>query len=242
MPRRSPCGSAFGSARSLPRGACGHGGDDTLAADFTRRYPAGFFAQRAAFASGGRLRRVAVAPTRCSSCSAIPSSCTAGCPRGSPANRPADVNAAYSAALRDYLGAFEALVAAGVLHSEDGFVDRPAIADRYLADPQRAGAAVSASVRAAVDRLRELTRSDVFGASAVYWYRGTVSCSEPIERDRLFGRSRHARCETRRRGPHADADRARAEPLRRHGAASRHRHAAARGTRVRARARERRRR
>jgi hypothetical protein len=40
-------------------------------------------------------------------------------------------------------------------------------------------------VRDAADRLRSLTRADVFGVSAVYWYRGTVGCSEPIERDRL---------------------------------------------------------
>jgi hypothetical protein len=44
---------------------------------------------------------------------------------------------------------------------------------------------VPAPLRAAADRLGELTRSDLFGVSAVYWYRGTVSCSEPIERDRL---------------------------------------------------------
>ncbi len=131
-----------------------------------------------------------------------------GLPAGLVGQSADEVNAEYSAALRDYLEAFDALVAAGVLHSEDAFADRPAIADRYLADPQRASTAVSASVRAAADRLRGLTASDVFGVSAVYWYRGTVSCSEPIERDRLSAFSpRSVRSAsswaTRRRRTHA---------------------------------------
>ena len=181
--------SASERAAALARFRAAHAGtgsDDTLAADFTRRYPPGFFAQRAAFASGGRfgawlLRHPVLAVL------GDTVFVHGGLPAQLAGKSAADVNDAYAAALRDYLGAFETLVAAGVLHVEDGFVERPALAERYLADPQRAGAAVPAPVRAAVDRLRELTRSDVFGASAVYWYRGTVSCSEPIERDRLLG-------------------------------------------------------
>jgi hypothetical protein len=179
--------SATERAAALARFRAAHpdaGGDDTLAAEFARRYPPGFFAQRAAFASGGRygawlLRHpvlVVLGDT---------AFVHGGLPPQLAGKSAADVNAAYAAGLRDYLGAFEALVAAGVLHVEDGFVERPVLADRYLADAERAGTAVAAPVRAAVDRLRELTSSDVLGVSAVYWYRGTVSCSEPIERDRL---------------------------------------------------------
>lgn len=175
--------SAAERAAALARFRAGHpgaGGDDTLAADFARRYPPGFFAQRAAFASGGRfgawLTRQPVLLVLGDTVFVH-----GGLPAGLAGKSPADVNAAYAAALRDYLGAFETLVAAGVLHVEDGFAERPALAERYLADPQRAGAAV----HAAFDRLRELTASDVFGVAAVYWYRGTVTCSEPIERDRL---------------------------------------------------------
>ncbi|HUO66604.1 MAG TPA: metallophosphoesterase [Gammaproteobacteria bacterium] len=160
------------------------GDDDALAADFARRYPPGFFAQRAAFASGGRfgawLTRQPVLLVLGDTAFVH-----GGLPAGIAGKSAADVNTEYSAALREYLATFDALVAAGVLHPEDAFGERPAIADRYLANPQRASAGVPASVRAAVDRLRELTASDVFGVSAVYWYRGTVSCSEPIERDRL---------------------------------------------------------
>jgi hypothetical protein len=181
--------SATERAAALARFRAAHagtGGDETLAADFTRRYPPGFFAQRAAFASGGRFGAWLL---RHSVLAVLGDTVFVhgGLPAQIAGKSAADVNAAYAAALRDYLGAFETLVAAGVLHAEDGFAERPALAERYLADPQRAGAAVSAPVRAAVDRLRELTRSEVFGVSAVYWYRGTVSCSEPIERDRLFG-------------------------------------------------------
>jgi hypothetical protein len=158
--------------------------DDALTAEFTRRYPPGFFAQRAAFASGGRfgewLERQPVLLVLGDTVFVH-----GGLPAGLLGKSAADVNARYSAALRDYLAAFDALVAAGVLHAEDAFGERPMLADRYLADSQRAGADVPGSIRAAVDRLRELTASDVFGVSAVYWYRGTVSCSEPIERDRL---------------------------------------------------------
>jgi hypothetical protein len=158
--------------------------DDALAADFARRYPPGFFAQRAAFASGGRfgawLLRQPVLLVLGDTVFVH-----GGLPSGVAGLSAADVNAAYSAALRDYLGSFDALVAAGVLHAEDAFSDRPTLADRYLADAQRGGTPVPAPVKAAADRLRDLTRSDAFGVSAVYWYRGTVSCSEPIERDRL---------------------------------------------------------
>jgi len=40
-------------------------------------------------------------------------------------------------------------------------------------------------VGAAVERLQALTRSAELGQDAVYWYRGTVGCSEAIERDRV---------------------------------------------------------
>ncbi len=180
--------SASERAEALARFRAAHpsaaGGDDTLAADFARRYPPGFFAQRAAFSSGGKygawlLRHPVLAVL------GDTVFVHGGLPAQLAGKSAADVNAAYAAALRDYLGAFEALVAAGVLHVEDAFVERPALADRYLADSQRGGTGVPATVRAAVARLRELTSSDVLGVSAVYWYRGTVSCSEPIERDRL---------------------------------------------------------
>ncbi len=180
--------SAPERAAALARFRAAHAGavgdDDAVAADFARRYPPGFFAQRAAFATGGRfgawLTRQPVLLVLGDTVFVH-----GGLPAGLAGKSAADVNAEYSAALRDYLEAFESLVAAGVLHSEDAFGERPAIADRYLSDPQRAGTAALASVRAAADRLRKLTASDVFGVSAVYWYRGTVSCSEPIERDRL---------------------------------------------------------
>jgi hypothetical protein len=158
--------------------------DDVVTAEFARRYPPGFFAQRAAFASGGRYGAWLVRqPVLLVVGDTV--FVHGGLPAGLAGKSAADVNAEYSAAVREYLATFDVLVAAGALHAEDAFGERPALADRYLADAQRAGTKVSASVRTAVDRLRELAASGVFGVSAVYWYRGTVSCSEPIERDRL---------------------------------------------------------
>ena len=180
--------SAAERADALARFRAAHagsaGGDEALAADFARRYPPGFFAQRAAFASGGRfgawlLRQPVLLVVNDTVF------VHGGLPPGLAGMSVVDVNAAYSAALHDYLAAFDALVAAGVLHAEDAFGERPALADRYLANAERGGDPVPAPVKAAADRLRDLTRSDAFGVSAVYWYRGTVSCSEPIERDRL---------------------------------------------------------
>jgi hypothetical protein len=178
--------SASERAAALARFRAAHAGtgvDDTLAADFTRRYPPGFFGQRAAFASGGRfgawlLRQPVLLVL------GDTAFVHGGLPAGLAGMSANDVNAVYSAALRDYLRAFDALVAAGVLHAEDAFTERPAIVDRYVADAQRA-TSLSAPVRAAAERIGQLTRSDLFGVSAVYWYRGTVTCSEPIERDRL---------------------------------------------------------
>jgi hypothetical protein len=180
----SPTERAAALARFRAARAGTASADDALAADFARRYPPGFFGQRAAFASGGRFGAWLVRqPVLLVLGDTV--FVHGGLPAGLQGKSAADVNAAYSGALRDYLGTFDALVAAGVLHAEDAFGDRPALADRYLADSERAGTDVPAPIRAAVDRLRELTASAVFGVSSVYWYRGTVSCSEPIERDRL---------------------------------------------------------
>jgi hypothetical protein len=180
--------SATERAAALARFRAAHAGaagdDDALAADFARRYPPGFFAQRAAFASGGRFGAwLTKQPVLLVLGDTV--FVHGGLPAGVAGKSAADVNAEYAAALRDYLAAFDVLVAAGVLHAEDAFGERPAIVDRYLTDAQHAGTTVSASVRTAIDRLRELTAAAAFGVSAVYWYRGTVSCSEPIERDRL---------------------------------------------------------
>ena len=155
-----------------------------LAAEFARRYPPGFFAQRAAFASNGKLGAWLLRqPVLLVLGDTV--FVHGGLPPALGGKTAADVNAEYSAALRDYLASFDALVAAGALHVEDDFADRPALADRFVAEAQRAGTGVPAQMAAAVERLKALTRSNVFGPEAVYWYRGTVGCSEAVERDRV---------------------------------------------------------
>jgi hypothetical protein len=157
---------------------------DELAAEFAQRYPPGFFAQRAAFASGGKLGAwllrqpvlLVIGET---------AFVHGGLPAALAGKTVAEVNAEYSAALHDYLAAFDALVAAGVLHAEDSFGDRPLLAERVVADARRAGASAPAQVGEAAERLKALTASAELGPEAVYWYRGTVSCGEAIERDRV---------------------------------------------------------
>ena len=174
--------AALGRFRSA-RAATG-GDAAAVAAEFARRYPPGFFAQRAAFASNGKLGAwllrqpvlLVLGDT---------AFVHGGLPPALAGKTAADVNAEYSAALRDYLRAFDSLVAAGALHVEDDFADRPALADRFVADAQRAGTGVPAQVGATVERLKTLTSSNALGPDAVYWYRGTVGCSEVVERDRV---------------------------------------------------------
>ena len=166
---------------ALPADAAGA---DEVAAEFARRYPPGFFAQRAAFASRGKLGAwllrqpvlLVLGDT---------AFVHGGLPAALVGKTAADVNAEYATALRDYLAAFEVLVTAGALHVEDDFAARPTLAERFVADAQRTGANVRAEVAAAAERLQMLTRSTAFGQDAVYWYRGTVSCGEAIERERV---------------------------------------------------------
>jgi len=174
--------AAFGRFRAAY--AARAGGEEALAEEFARRYPPGFFAQRAAFGSRGKLGAWLLRQPVL-----LVLGDTAFVHGGLPATlegkTAADVNVEYSAALRDYLAAFETLVAAGALHVEDDFDERPALAARFGADAQRGGASVPPEVGAAAERLSALTRSSVFGDSAVYWYRGSVTCGEVIERDRV---------------------------------------------------------
>jgi hypothetical protein len=157
---------------------------DALAAEFERLYPPGFFAQRAAFASGGKLGAWLLRqPVILVLGDTV--FVHGGLPAGLVGKAAADVNAEYSAALHAYLAAFDALVAAGALHVEDAFAERPLLAERFVADAQRAGTSVPAQVGGAVERLKMLTRGSELGLDAVYWYRGTVSCSEAVERDRV---------------------------------------------------------
>jgi hypothetical protein len=87
--------------------------------------------------------------------------------------------------IRDYVRSFETLRAANVLHYEDEFGDRPELVRQHLEAAKVAGRSVPDDVRAAGDRLVELSKAGEFGVGAVYWYRGSVSCSPVIERDRV---------------------------------------------------------
>jgi hypothetical protein len=157
----------------------GRGG--TAARDrFTERYPPGFFAHRAAFGSTGRYGRWLLSQPVLLVLDGN-AFVHGGLPEDTAGMSAVEINTAYSSALHDYLRAFDTLVGAGLLHAEDAFADRPAIAAAAAAS----SLGIEAPVPAAIERLDELTRAPPFGPDAVYWYRGTATCSAAFEADRL---------------------------------------------------------
>jgi hypothetical protein len=164
--------------------AVGGSSEQALAADFAKRYPPGFFAQRRAFSSNGAigawlLRQpvMAVVGDTLFVHGGLPASLD---------SKPLDeINAEYGGVLRDYVRSFETLRDAAVLRDEDEFGARPELVRGHLEAAKAAGESVPADVRAAVDRLVELTAAGELGVGAVYWYRGSVSCSPALERDRV---------------------------------------------------------
>jgi hypothetical protein len=166
-------------------GRAGAGSDDqALAAEFARRYPPGFFAQRAAFSSTGAfgawlLRQPVMAVV------GDTLFVHGGLPASLDSKALAKVDAEYGTVIRDYVRAFETLRDAGVLHAEDDFGDRTAIVERSFDATEAAGRNVHPDLRTAADRLAELSRASELGVGAVYWYRGSVSCGAALERDRV---------------------------------------------------------
>jgi hypothetical protein len=146
---------------------------------FATRYPPGFFGHRAAFAPTGVLgswlleRPVLVTIDE-----------TAFVHGGLPAaladKTTRELNAEYRAALREYFAAVAELEVAGIVHREDGLAERTALAERYLADTSG-----ETSTRRAAERVAAFVRSPLLGGDAVFWYRGTATCSAAIEQSRL---------------------------------------------------------
>lgn len=150
--------------------------DAVLAADFNERHPPGFFGHRAAFSTAGTLGRWLL--DRPVVLVLEGTAFVHGGLFGNAGSASAEeLNAAYAQALRDYLHAFDTLVEAEALHSEDAFADRPGLARRALTEAPALGAAAQ--------RLADLTGSRLFGADSVYWYRGTAACSPAIEAARV---------------------------------------------------------
>ncbi len=164
------------------KGAAGSGRAEVqLAAEFARRYPPGFFGQRAAFSPHGRFgawlldRPVLATIEHTAFVHGGLSTATAG-------RTAAEIDREYHDALREYLSAVEALTAAGVLHVEDTPDERLAIAQRWAAT---AAANTAQPVRHAAEQLASSTHAVPFRSDAVFWYRGTAACSAASESARL---------------------------------------------------------
>jgi hypothetical protein len=159
------------------------GVDEALAAAFAKLYPPGFFGQRAAFATRGTLGAwllrqpvlLVLGDT---------AFVHGGLPAELGARDAASINARYATTLRDYLSARDALLAAGVLHSEDAFGDHAALAAAFVRAAASEQRAVPEDVSRAAERIAALGRAEPL-IGGVYWYRGTVSCSAAVERDRV---------------------------------------------------------
>src|SRR6185436_1151639 len=159
------------------------GVDEALAAAFAKLYPPGFFGQRAAFATRGTLGAWLLRQPVLFVLGDT-AFVHGGLPAELGARDAASINARYAATLRDYLSARDALLAAGVLHSEDAFGDHAALAAAFVRAAASEQRAVPEEVSRAAERIAALGRAEPL-IGGVYWYRGTVSCSAAVERDRV---------------------------------------------------------
>ncbi len=165
------------------RAAHAAGAEDALAAEFAKLYPPGFFGQRAAFAARGALGAWLL---RQPVLLVIGDNAFVhgGLPEAVGAEDAASINARYAGVLRDYLSARDTLLAADVLHAEDAFRDHAARAAAFVRAAASEQRPVPDAVSRAAERIAALGLAEpVIGG--VYWYRGTVSCSAAVERDRV---------------------------------------------------------
>jgi len=159
--------------------------DQTSArAGFDQRFPFGFFAHRAAFASDGAYGRwllehpllVLINDT---------AFVHGGLPEAVIELGGDGVNTDLAQELREYVAAKERLTTARVLSVADEFYDHLSVLDAFDERVALGEAAWPDGLRAVADQLRLLNRALTFTLDSPTWYRGTVSCSALIERDRL---------------------------------------------------------
>ncbi len=153
---------------------------------FDEEYPRGFFAHRDAFAADGEYGAWLIeqplllviddtAFVHGGLSSAIAEIGAAG------------VNAGISEQVSGYVDALGYLVDAGVLHEADNFYDQPGLLEAYAEQVAAGRASWPADSRSRSAELEELNLAFVFASDSPLWYRGTVGCSAPVERDRLQG-------------------------------------------------------
>ncbi len=151
---------------------------------FDQKFPPGYFAHRAAFAPTGRYGQWLLAlPAVISLNDALfmhagPSNVLRGMPL-------AEINTRYRSALVEYLGALDALTAAGLLKEGDAYAQRPDIAAERLAAMTTADEATRSRLSAALQRFKAADDSPMLNVDGPNWYRGAALCNECAEADVL---------------------------------------------------------
>ena len=158
-------------------------GADSAAA-FDAKFPAGFFAHRAAFSPRGRYGQwllslpVAIVINDSVFMHGGPSRILAGL-------SVQEINLRYRAALRDYLVTLEALESAQLVQPEDPYSERPVLAQQRLAAVTTADEVSLARMKEAVERFTAADRNPFIEPDGPNWYRGAALCNECSEADVL---------------------------------------------------------
>jgi hypothetical protein len=149
--------------------------------EFDERFPPGWFGHRAAFAPDGRYGRWLLN---------LPVALVIGDTlfmHGGPSKELSglsldDINARYHKALSAYLAALDELTSAGLVHLEDDFAERAALATQRLAElPEEA----RANLTDAVQRFVAADGDPMLNVDGPNWYRGAALCNECSESDVL---------------------------------------------------------
>ena len=154
-------------------------------AEFDRRFPPGFFAHRAAFASDGLYGRWLL--DRPLIVLIGDAAFVHGGISDAVIELGADgVNTELWQQLVDYVRLMEALTGAGLLDVTDDFYDQPTVLTGFAERVALGEATWPDGLEAMAERLEELNHGLLFGSPGPAWYRGTVGCSALIESDRLM--------------------------------------------------------
>ena len=155
--------------------------DDPEAArtNFDESFPAGFFAHRRAFAANGQYGEwlltkplmVVINNAAFVHGGLSPMAGEVGVD---------GVNGRLRGDIVAYARTYDTLQRAGVLLPTDNFYEHEDLLEQYLP-----GLTTSSETLAAAEALVDLGKSDVHALDGPLWYRGNVSCSNLIERDRL---------------------------------------------------------
>ncbi|MGI9329478.1 MAG: metallophosphoesterase [Gammaproteobacteria bacterium] len=149
---------------------------DTLALEFKRRYPPGFFGHYRAFSPRGKFGAwLLQQPVMTIVNDTV--FVHAGLSARVGGQTLARTNQQASRTLQAYANYRQQLIDAGALAPETGFYTQAAQA--------RAATAGDASLAPAAAALAELSQARLFAADSSIWYRGGAGCSPAIEQDRL---------------------------------------------------------